>query len=871
MNRFSIKIRNISLLLAGLFIIYCPSFGQAVSASIEKIIYNDVSSDSTVSVVIFIDNENGAISAKSASAMPNQTLQGRHKMVIDALRSNNSIATARIKSEILKIAPSAIIREFWIAPVISVDVAASKLKAIADLPDVAGIYENGQLEAIEPVEIGYGAAKVSSGVSSHIAALNIPELWARGLTGKGRLVCNFDTGVESWHPALGSKWRGNIAPFASSFFAPSSTTGLTFDKTGHGTHTMGLMVGNNEIDSFGVAPDAQWIAAAVVDQGLPLSQTFAEIIAAYQWAIDPDGNPNTISDMPDVILNSWGVPTSIMDACDETFYQVIDNAEAAGIVAIFAAGNEGPDAQTLRIPANRASSPYNSFSVGAIDASTNIIASFSSRGPSSCDTTQKKPEVVAPGIGIYSSYKDNTYIYKNGTSMAAPLIAGLVPLLRQYNPDATVNEIKYAIIMSCRDLGAAGEDNVYGYGLPDALAALGYMPPPVIGEFEIVSQVISGDGVAELGETFELHLNLRKPNIALDSVRAILSTSVSGVNINQASSSFIFGNKSNESISSNPFNITFDHTLQNGQLVSMDLKITDFKGVAYDTLTVNLLVGVQLAGNMKTHATSRLAFTVTDFGQNGLGKFSIFNAGGAGLQFENSGNLLYESGIIVGRSTLQLSSSIRDSLGNIFNTDFTPDETIQSSFGVDYSEISTARYSDHSSTMAIPIAISQEVQSFDKLGDDNYMIIKYHLVNVNLSPLTGLYFGFFNDLDILRYGDQIGYLPESEICYQYGNGYYVGLISLTAEGTFKSVLNGTSKTNFTDTQKFALISSSGTSINTMDIGDHQSVVKFGPMSINARDSVEVALAIIVADNLEELETAALRARISFGSVLDVAD
>jgi len=306
MNIFSNSVRNVSAVLAGLLIFCCSAFGQSVSPSLEKIIINEVTSDSMISVVVFIDNDNGANSAKSASIMPNLSMKNRHEMVVSALRSNHKTVTSQAKSEILKIAPKAKIDEFWIAPIVVVELPANKLESIIDLPGIAAVYNNGDLEAIEPVDIGYSTAKISSGISNHISALNVPAVWDLGITGKDRLVCNFDTGVEGDHPALSNKWRGNTSDFSASFFAPSSETGLTFDKTGHGTHTMGLMVGNNDVDSFGVAPDAEWIAAAVVDQGLPLSQTFAEIIAAYQWAIDPDGNPTTVSDMPDVILNSWG-------------------------------------------------------------------------------------------------------------------------------------------------------------------------------------------------------------------------------------------------------------------------------------------------------------------------------------------------------------------------------------------------------------------------------------------------------------------------------------------------------------------------------------------------------------------------------------
>lgn len=296
--------------------------------------------------------------------------------------------------------------------------------------------------------------------------LNVPYLWNKGYNGKGRLVCSFDTGVEKDHPALSSKWRGNHAPASSAWFSNATTNTIPIDRSGHGTHTMGIMVGASVTDTFGVAPGAEWITAGVIDQGRSLSATISDILQAFEWTLNPDGDTSTTDDVPDVISNSWGIRKGLFAPCDETFNVVIDNVEAAGIVVVFAAGNEGPGTRTLRSPADRASTPINCFAVGAVDNSKTIWYK-SSRGPSSCNR-EIKPEVVAPGVCIWSLYKGGGYEYMSGTSMAVPYIAGLAVLYRQYDPDASVEVIKNAIINSCTDLGSPGEDNTYGYGLPDA-------------------------------------------------------------------------------------------------------------------------------------------------------------------------------------------------------------------------------------------------------------------------------------------------------------------------------------------------------------------------------------------------------------------
>jgi subtilisin family serine protease len=148
------------------------------------------------------------------------------------------------------------------------------------------------------------------------------------------------------------------------------------------------------------------------------------------------------------------------------------------VVCIFSAGNEGPDPQTHRSPANICRNPTTNFSVGAIDA-TNYgfpypIADFSSRGPSDCDGRTKKPEVVAPGVDVYSSVPGGGYewYWWDGTSMAGPHVAGVVALMREADPDLEVDVIKQILINTAVDLGVPGEENTYGWGIIDAYQAV---------------------------------------------------------------------------------------------------------------------------------------------------------------------------------------------------------------------------------------------------------------------------------------------------------------------------------------------------------------------------------------------------------------
>jgi hypothetical protein len=143
--------------------------------------------------------------------------------------------------------------------------------------------------------------------------------------------------------------------------------------------------------------------------------------------------------------------------------------------------NTGPNPGSVNSPESRALTPNVNFGVGNVNPhiAGYPIASSSGRGPSPCDGTSIKPEVAAPGTQIYSSLPNNNYGSLTGTSMACPHTSGAVALLRQVNPDLTVDEIKTALMATALDRGAVGEDNDYGWGIIDIAAAAASVAPPL--------------------------------------------------------------------------------------------------------------------------------------------------------------------------------------------------------------------------------------------------------------------------------------------------------------------------------------------------------------------------------------------------------
>ncbi|OGC93468.1 MAG: hypothetical protein A2W25_05635 [candidate division Zixibacteria bacterium RBG_16_53_22] len=410
-----------------------------------------------------------------------------HETVVRALQDKATLTQADIVARLNQMMAAGQVDEFktlWLGNVIVVKGTIEALDELVSRSDVLRISPDYEIESIRPVSED-DDIPIIAGHEIGLQRIHATDAWAMGYTGEGRLVSNIDTGVDGDHEALSTRWAGNDPRYAGhpewAWLDPFDTHWpLPDDQNGHGTHTMGTICGRDETnDTIGVAIDAQWIAAAAIDRGGGIPRTVADALLSFQWIADPDENPGTVWDVPDVCSNSWGVTTGHgYPPCDETFWVVLDGCEAAGVVVVFAAGNESFEG--LRRPADRATTDYMNFAVGAVDGNNaNMpIADFSSRGPSSCTpdgTPTFKPEVSAPGVNVRSSLPGNSYGSLSGTSMACPHVAGVVALVRQANPNLTAEQVKQIIYETAEEApadGDPGEDNNYGMGVVNAVEAV---------------------------------------------------------------------------------------------------------------------------------------------------------------------------------------------------------------------------------------------------------------------------------------------------------------------------------------------------------------------------------------------------------------
>lgn len=368
---------------------------------------------------------------------------------------------------------------YWVFNGLAVTADRAVLATLAARPDVERIQADhvrrlADARPEDPTDDVAGSALAA--IEWNVAKVRAPEVWNNlGVTGQGVVVANIDSGVYYPHPALQRSYRGynNGTPDHNyNWFDPTRTyINAPNDGHGHGTHTMGTIVGvePNGANQIGVAPGAQWIAVkAFTNAG---ETTDAILHAAFQWILAPTDlngqNPNPAR-APDIVSNSWGDPNS----SDQTFWQDVLALRAAGIMAFFAGGNAGPGSGTVDAPG---SFPH-AVAVGATNSSDGI-GSFSGRGPSPWG--EIKPDVVAPGVSIRSAVPPgiDSSLYQggwNGTSMATPHGAAVAALLWQAQPGLTITATEYVLTSTSVPLPgqASSPNNDYGWGRLDAYQAV---------------------------------------------------------------------------------------------------------------------------------------------------------------------------------------------------------------------------------------------------------------------------------------------------------------------------------------------------------------------------------------------------------------
>ena len=466
--------------------------GGVTGATIDARVLEDTANGQVGHFLVFLKAQ--APLAELVSAATDHASRGT--LVVDSLRSVAAVSQAVVVAYLDGV--GATYRAYWVANFLAVTGDRALVTALAARPEVQAIESDRSFQVPLEAPDAVDAAAVSA-VGWNLNWVSAPAVWALGATGQNMVYANADTGVQWNHPALQTHYRGWNGTSANHNYSwwdaiHSDIDGngnpcgfnlsVPCDDQGHGTHTTGTGVGDDGAgNQIGVAPGAKWIGCRNMDAGVGRPSTYIECMQFFLAPTDLNGNNPDPSKRPDVVGNSYGCPTSELCAAN-SLLTAMNSLRAAGIFMAVSAGNEGSSCATISDPPGLYDS---AITVGATGFQTDLIASYSSRGPISADGSgRRKPDLVAPGSSVRSAYPTNSYASLSGTSMASPHVAGAVALLWSAFPNlrGNVDHTEFILTQTAVHLtsnqGCGGDgpsqvpNNVYGYGRINLLAAYNY-------------------------------------------------------------------------------------------------------------------------------------------------------------------------------------------------------------------------------------------------------------------------------------------------------------------------------------------------------------------------------------------------------------
>jgi hypothetical protein len=386
-------------------------------------------------------------------------------------RNQLRLEVAELSTRLAIASDTAITREYELLfNGVAADVHADAVAQIAALPSVAAVYEDAQVRAA---------------LADSVPLIGAPAVWnTHGATGSNVRVAVIDTGIDYTHPDLGGCFGAGCRVAGGFDFANNDAD--PFDDNGHGTHVAGIIGASGSIK--GVAPAVTLLAYKVLNSS-GSGQT-SDIIAALERAVRDGAKVANLS------LGGSGTPNDPLSTA-------VDNATAAGVLSVVAAGNVGPGYQTIGSPG----AARTALTVGA-STKSGQMADFSSRGyvPDG-NRLVMKPEIVAPGVDIRStvplqgSLSDPTrYAAFSGTSMAAPHVAGAAALLFQWNPSHSVEDVKRRLVESSVSLGYNAFTE--GAGRVDVLASVRL--PVIVSAHHLDFGIFDSPGVIQKQQAFSI-------------------------------------------------------------------------------------------------------------------------------------------------------------------------------------------------------------------------------------------------------------------------------------------------------------------------------------------------------------------------------
>jgi len=754
--------------------------------------------------------------------------------------------------------------QFWIFNGFHVRATKDVIEALARRDDIWFISENAKIQLDDRMS----DEPTTDATEWNISKIMADSCWTAGYSGSNIIIGHIDTGVLVTHAALAGKW---LSPYWLDGVSGQSTP---YDDYGHGTHTMGTICGGDGPGPFandiGVAYGARFIPTKAFDASGSGQTTWIDTCMNYLANLKAGGVDIR------VIGNSWGNG----DGSYIHWWTIVLNWQTLGVLPVFSNGNNGSGSGTVGSPA---SYPL-CIGVGATNSS-DVIASFSSRGPSPninpindpqywyySTWNLLKPDVSAPGVSVRSAYNNGGYTSMDGTSMASPHVTGGTAVLLQKNGNLSPLDL-YDLFRNYCDHPSGGgtyPNNNYGWGRINLWRSLQAVPmgnrPNVILSRTAVVNDGNANGKLDPGETAGLVTYVRNTGpVPATSTQGKLRTADTYITITDSATTYgtiAAGDSANNA--ADPFGVTVAAGCPVGHVVDFNLAIScaETSWVRTFQLTVGT-PGLDYA----THDAGNYKLTVTRYGSIGWMESGQLN--GVGFVYPSSGsNTLFYSSFFAANASSYVVDRYYDpnQVDDVdWNTTTNPDGKVvwQEPGPNNRDEYGSARYDDSGHASPKSLLCEQYSWSWDDPTANDFVIMKFVFTNQGASAISNLYSAIFMDFDVSSGGtaDYGGSDASRNLTWEYASTPYVGCAILDPPRTTPAanlvIINNPTYVwptyGMPDTLAWKFINGTITNSTGGSADDWSICNSTAPFTLNAGASHVVAYAIVGGTNLSDIQ------------------
>ncbi|MFN5224287.1 MAG: S8 family peptidase [Bacteroidota bacterium] len=693
-------------------------------------------------------------------------------------------------------------------------------------PNTGLQYHLGKIQAYTAWDLEQGDTTVVIGITDTGGDLDHPDMLAN-------MKVNYSDpvdGIDNDSDGFVDNWRG--------WDLGENDNNPSVNASSHGSHVAGCAsaVTNNNVGVAAPGFNCKYLPVKISSSSGSLTKAYEGITYAADAGCQ-------------IINCSWGGPGGGSFGQDIIDYATIN----MNALVVAAAGND--NSENTFYPAS-----YRYVLSVASTGNNDTKSSFSNFGGFI--------DVCAPGSNIYAAQSNDTYQLQSGTSMASPVAAGAAAIIKSHFPAYTGLQVGEKLRVTCDNIygisGNAAYLNKLGKGRINMYRSLTESSPSV--RILDIATTDNNDNAFVVGDTLRITGDITNYLDPTTNLTVTISATSPWVTIIDNSTTVgVLGTMATLNNNADPFQVKINPNTPLNTKVTFRFTMTD--GAYTDVQLYDLVLNVDYI-NVTINQVSTTITSKGRIGYNGTGQTE-------GLGFAYNGeNLVYEAGLMIGKSASAVSDNVRNDTGT--DNDFQSTQVVQKLLPSVQSEFDLfGKFNDVPSTSPLPVLVSHKALAWSTPGDDKYVIVEYSIKNTSTSSLSNIYAGIFADWDIQDYslnkGNENASLKMGYVYNTTATGLWAGIKVLTAT-PFKHYaidnIAGGGGANLSDgyntSEKYTTLSTNrATSGGTGTGNDVIDVVSTGPFTIPAGDSVRVAFALIAGDELNDLNISAGNAQIKY--------